>query len=146
MEQPLLPSADLQALGGGGGDGAGAGEYGAIANGGGGRATRDSTNPQGGQRAGGADGARVAREHTDGSIGAPRSGSGAHGHVRKESTRMSLMDRPAFGEKSITKYGSFILILNNAMGPGLVVLPLVVAESGWFVPTVLFVIINMPVV
>ena len=65
------------------------------------------------------------------------------GNMGTITKRASLMDRPAFGEKSITKYGSFILILNNAMGPGLVVLPLVVAESGWFVPTVLFVIINI---
>lgn len=47
----------------------------------------------------------------------------------------------AFGDKSISWWGSFVLNLNNVMGPACVLLPLVNHQAGWFTPLLaLFVI------
>lgn len=47
----------------------------------------------------------------------------------------------AFGTKTITAWGSFVLIFNNNTGPGMVILPLVYQQAGWFTPTFALVLI-----
>ncbi|CAI5486305.1 unnamed protein product [Closterium sp. Naga37s-1] len=40
-----------------------------------------------------------------------------------------------FGDKTITFWGSCVLNFNNITGPAVVVLPLLYAQAGWFLPT-----------
>ncbi len=46
---------------------------------------------------------------------------------------------PALGRKSIGLLAGMALLVNNITGPGVPQLPNLFAESGWLVPTLLFV-------
>ena len=70
---------------------------------------------------------RCCKKKNQGGYGDVRDGDGADG---AEGAATSESKRTGFGEKKITFWGSFALILNNAMGPGMLVLPLIMQEAG----------------
>ena len=70
---------------------------------------------------------RCCKKKNQGGYGGVRDGDGADG---AEGAATSESKRTGFGEKKITFWGSFALILNNAMGPGMLVLPLIMQEAG----------------
>ncbi len=47
----------------------------------------------------------------------------------------------SLGEKSITFSGSVVLTINNISGAGMLTLPMVFQQSGWVIPTLVFVVI-----
>mmetsp|Transcript_34741 Transcript_34741/g.55878 ORF Transcript_34741/g.55878 Transcript_34741/m.55878 type:complete len:606 (-) Transcript_34741:301-2118(-) len=54
-----------------------------------------------------------------------------------------FMNTDGLGSKTIGKLGSYVLLINNITGPGLVVLPLAFQQSGWFVTTFLTVLLGL---
>jgi hypothetical protein len=57
--------------------------------------------------------------------------------LRRTDTGTSLMTNPEM--KTISFFGSTILLVNTICGPGFLVIPMVYQQSGWVLPTVLFI-------
>mmetsp|Transcript_6762 Transcript_6762/g.10341 ORF Transcript_6762/g.10341 Transcript_6762/m.10341 type:complete len:529 (+) Transcript_6762:379-1965(+) len=55
--------------------------------------------------------------------------------IERQHTILDSAEGGGYGHKTIGTLGSFVLLVNNITGPGLVVLPLAYQKSGWIVST-----------
>ncbi|GAB5368047.1 hypothetical protein AAMO2058_001284300 [Amorphochlora amoebiformis] len=62
---------------------------------------------------------------------------------RMERINTVLDTADGFGGKTIDTLGSYVLLINNITGPGLVVLPLAYQQSGWIVSSTLLILLGV---
>eukprot|EP00051_Salpingoeca_urceolata_P006736 m.89093 g.89093 ORF g.89093 m.89093 type:complete len:562 (+) comp14964_c0_seq2:148-1833(+) len=66
---------------------------------------------------------------------------GGDGHPSDEAFMSHLQHDAWFGKKTIGALAGIALLINNITGPGVPSLPNMFAESGWLVPTIVFILV-----